>query len=476
MYWCRRILKTTILVAALMTSTAVRAQVNDEAVSALRAVNDFEWSQMSFRVVDQDGRPITGAIVRPWALRWGGWWSPEAYGSPPRVTTDVKGIATIDFPKNSRLRGRRPIDEISFFISHEDFCTENADVRLFPEGAPNLPSVKLQRGVKLRIAGVAPGSDQPLSHCHVILEGSDGDEPEFTARPDGWLDSIPIQKDRRWFRVVRLVPGELPQFSLPRTWTMEKNEPIEMKVEVYPGVKVLGRISDLVPRPINRGRVVVWCGSPKQQLTAIDQNRSSPIWWRETVSIRNDGTFEFPSLPAGYLAQFFAIADDYVSSQPTDDAYEKCVNWFNETERGRHLSFRYGQVLRLVGKQQNLVLDMEQAGRVQVKCVDQQGHPLNGIKVASWPNQYIVGAGATIFCEFRSSVNQLRGWDWFRSRDSNPYQVLTNANGEATLLSMPKGQRGLVTDDPFWKCQADLNVNVTAGKTETVLLELERTQ
>ena len=216
--------------------------------------------------------------------------------------------------------------------------------------------------------------------------------------------------------------------------------------------------------------------SPKQQLTAIEQNRSSPIWWRETVSIRNDGTFEFPSLPAGYLAQFFAIADDYVSSQPTDDAYEKCVNWFNETERGRHLSFRYGQVLRLVGKQQNLVLDMEQAGRVQVKCVDQQGHPLNGIKVASWPNQYIVGAGATIFCEFRSSVNQLRGWDWFRSRDSNPYQVLTNANGEATLLSMPKGQRGLVTDDPFWKCQADLNVNVTAGKTETVLLELERTQ
>ena len=175
----------------------------------------------------------------------------------------------------------------------------------------------------------------------------------------------------------------------------------------------MGRIPDDVARPIERGHVVV-AGAvhPSIRNRRTNHGRVSPIWWVETVPIQKDGTFEFSSLPSGHLAQFYAFANDSISAQPTDEAYETSCKWFSEQNRQRNNFFRCGQILRLAGSKSEITIEMEPAGQVLVKCVDPEGHPLRKISVSSWPNQYMVGGGSTVFCtrqiQSRSSPRSIR--------------------------------------------------------------------
>ena len=80
---------------------------DDSAVSALSAVNGIAWSRMVVKVVDAEGRPIAGAVVRPWALRAGnghGLWTEDAFGAPKRTRTDAAGQSEVVFPQSSKWR------------------------------------------------------------------------------------------------------------------------------------------------------------------------------------------------------------------------------------------------------------------------------------------------------------------------------------------------------------------------------------
>ena len=470
------------VIAALIVEGAgwqwVRADDEDEsAVSALRAVNNIAWSKMTVRVVDSEGEPIEGAIVRPWALRAGGGhgrWNEEAYGAPQRTTTNATGETDVVYPHSITWSETHTVVQVSLIVSHREFCTKNAHVDLRTGDPPEVRRVTLDRGVRLRIAGVEPGSDRPLSHCHVLLEGVETGEPEFVPEADGWMQSIPVRENRRWFRVVRTPPGEPPQFSKPMAWTPDDPSSRELRAEVRPGVRVLGKLSDAVPRPIVRGHVVAWCGSPSRRDADAGQERTEPIWWIETVPIREDGSFEFPSLPSGYLAQIYALANDSISSQPSDEAYKTCCEWFAVKDRERTEHFRHGQILRLAGNKSQITLDMEPAGQARVKCVDATGRPLARVQVSSWPNQYMVGGGSTIFCTHQSSLDQLRGTqrtDWWRD---NPFSVETDANGEGVIRNLPKGDQSIHAGNDRWVSKQEQKFESTPGKTTTLIMALER--
>src|SRR6185312_2844851 len=77
----------------------------DHVASALRANNAIAWSQMTVKVLDPDGKPIEGAVVRPWALiaegRGAGFWNDVVYGSARRTTTSAMGEAEVVFPQSA---------------------------------------------------------------------------------------------------------------------------------------------------------------------------------------------------------------------------------------------------------------------------------------------------------------------------------------------------------------------------------------
>lgn len=436
-------------------------EAGDEIPSALKATNDVEWSQRPVRILDPDGNPLAKAVVKLWAMRAGsghGYWSEEAYGSGRQKDTATNGETIVNYPKT--VNRKLAVTEISLAVSHPHFCAKA--VHLPVEG--DIPEVALERGTKIRVAGVEPGSMVPLSDCHLMIENGEAAGPEFIREADGWLVSNPLKDNRRWFRVVRLTPDEPPQFGQPRAWSPDDPESLIAFVPIQQGVKVSGRISDNVARPIARGQVVVWCGSPVRKEDAVDNGRSSPIWWTDVAKIEEDGTFEFPSLPSGFLAQFYAYANDSISSQPSDEAYEKCCEWFTQQSQQRHGSFRYGQVFRLAGRTAKVTVEMEPGHEVTVRCVDEKGSPLAGVSVYTNPNQYIVGAGSNIFCTGYSTVEALRGDRYAFRRRSSIYHEKTNEEGFAVLRNIPEGSFSLGTSSRLWQSDDQLRLDCKADQ------------
>ena len=480
------------LIALVMVSTIPMTPMtfaddeSDYAADALLAANDIAWSKMFVKILDPEEQPVEGVIVRPWALRAGnghGAWDSEQIGAPVTTKTDANGIAEIVYPisVNWGLGDPVTVSEVSMFLSHSGYCTRNVHVGVPGEAKPpgvenDVRELNLKRGIRLRIAGVVMGSDQPLPDCHVLLEG-EASEREFVQENDGWMQSIPVSEERRWFRVVHAPAGKPPQFSKLMAWSPDDPTSLEVRVEVRPGARVLGKISDAVPRPITRGRVVVWCGSPARREEGANRAKPRASWWYDHVPIAEDGTFEFSSLPSGYLAQFYAMANDWISAQPTDEAYEVCCKWFAEENHKRNDFFRNGQVLRLAGGETQITLEMEPAGQVRVKCTDPDGRPLVRIEVSCWPNQYMVGGGSTLLCIRQSSLDRLKGQGRIEWSRDNPFSAETNAEGEVLIRNLPQGNQGLYAGNAVWKSQQEEHkFDVQAEKTTEITLVFQRSR
>jgi hypothetical protein len=419
--------------ADLQEEPAIAGDETSSVASALRAVNDIPWSQMTVKIVDTAGVPIPNAIVRPWALRAGkghGVWQETMFGSPPRSKTDAQGEAVVTYPVSVDWGEPHPVVQVSMIVVHDDYCSTNSHVDIPKDDPPSIPQLILEPGVQIRVAGVEPGGDQPLSDCHLLIENSETAEPEFKREPAGWLRSTHI--------------------------------------------RLSGTLSDAVPRPILRGHVVAWCGSPNRNHADGQPQDSRPIWWIDSAPIREDGTFVFSSLPSGYLVQLYALANDSISSQPSDAAFETCCKWFGVKDRQRIPSFRGGQILRLSGGESRITLEMETAGQVRVKCVDDGDRGLPGVLVSAWPNQFIVGAGSTVFCMRNSTLDQLRDGVKIDMERGNPFAVKTNANGEAVITNLPAGRQSLYAANEHWKCTEEIEIESRPAETATFTITLKR--
>lgn len=462
------------VIARAATPDAVRVVEEDELIaSALQPANGVEWCMMTVQVVDAQGSPIEGATVRPWALRAGnghGTWN-ETMGAPRETVTGRDGQTSVVYPKEIAWRNEvNPVVSVSIIVKHAEFVARNVHVSTGP--ADVVTKLDLKPGVRLRVAGVEPGADKPLDHCYLTIENPDAGGQEFVREASGWLQSSPISQDRRWFRVIHAAPDQPPRFSQLLAWTPDDPTTRERLVEVRTGTRVEGKVSDDVPRPIRRGHVVACCGSPKH---AGDEQILNwrPIYWSETVPIGPNGTFVFESLPSGYLVQFYAFANDFISAQPTDDAYQTCCRWFGEAP-SRNDIFRYGQILRLTGGHNEMTIQMEPAGEVRVKCIGPDGQPLRGIFIATSPNQYLVGGGSNVFCSTRSSLSGLLVPSGKRDpRESSIYTARTGEDGMATIRNLPTGEQTIVAGSPLWVGDA-AEARSNPGRPAELVLELRR--
>lgn len=460
-------MRYTLLFVVACLSSIAHADEEEVIASAIRPANDVEWCTVTVQVVDAEGAPLEGATVRPWALRSGGGhglWR-DSIGAPRETATDRDGRTGVVYPKELPWRNvENPVVAVSIVVKHPEFVARNIHLNVIPDSV-DVQKLVLKPGIRLRLAGVEPGTDKPLEHCYLSMENADVGEHEFVREANGWLRSTPISEDRRWFRVIHAAPGKPPRFSQLLAWTPDDPATRERLVEVRAGTRVEGKISDDVPRPIERGHVVAICGSPKRTEDQGIRNWQ-PLAWEETVPINADGSFVFESLPSGYLVQLFAMANNYISAQPSDESFEICCKWFGANPRKSRV-FRYGQVLRLTGSTTEMTLEMEPAGEVRVKCVDPDGQPLRGVPVGCSPNQYEVGFGSTIFCQKSSSLSGL-----LKSpavQESSSYWAKTGSDGVATIRNLPAGNYSFGVGGPVWtsvKARAD---SVPDRPTELVL-------
>ena len=168
--------------------------------------------------------------------------------------------------------------------------------------------VVLQKGAILKIS-VRPDSLGPRqASLYAQVSAAWFDETDFWSRPElGVIVTRQLRAGPQKLRAIQFDSNGTVWFSDIISVTTVTGQANELLVDLKPGVAVHGRLDVTVPRPVTNGRVVVhvWPRGLKAQ--------DSPPDWHAFTSVREDGSFDISSLPAGDL-ELVALCDGFVST------------------------------------------------------------------------------------------------------------------------------------------------------------------
>jgi hypothetical protein len=147
--------------------------------------------------------------------------------------------------------------------------------------------------------------------------------------------------------------------------------------------------------------------------------------WGDWVPIREDGSFEFVSLPRSGKIQMIAKCDGFVGK--ADD-------------RG----FTIGESFEIEEVETRVTLEMTPTIDVEIVVTDKAGLPISGADVGFSPNQLWDGWGSQIVGEKWKSIDEVVARldptksDPERERDFRDYLSETDAEGIARIRNLPE--------------------------------------
>ncbi|MEO8268511.1 MAG: hypothetical protein ABI557_02250 [Aureliella sp.] len=396
-----------------------------------------EMGSYSVKLVSPDDKPIVGAAVLVNGVRCaedpGSWysWPTTNAGKDNSFITDENGEATFEYPK---FLGAPPdystITTLTFNFSHSGFVSDRAEAAIDELKTTHT----LQPGCRVVFTAVDE-QQQSIDRFGCLIGGP---SPDWKLS-DGTIQSSAVPSGK--WQTMLVAPREdgVTLFSgiLPARYASGGEFKIN-NVRLSPGLRVQGKLSDNVPRPIVDG-VVIAFSQPKPTPEAIEKREA--ISWTDAVKIAADGSFEFASLPASGRLQLISVCRDWVI---VDQAREG-----NPLRGGS----KQGILLDLDNTDiksnllDKVVLDMEPTGTLEVTVVDGDGNPVSDIRVGTNPNQLLEDYGSQILGESYVSLDVMREqWDpafepptvWDPDRQSR-YYLKSSINGKATIYSMPVG-------------------------------------
>lgn len=448
------------------------------------------------RVVDGVGKPVAGAIIHPEGLRTkpgpyaGGWYSwrigkNQAPGSP--VTTDSQGYASVPYPKY--VFERIETGTVCLSVEHPDYAPARPECRVTltpPAGAPWRAWFDYVSDRVRHKALVAPTQPMVLQQGAVlILSMKPGAGPTQGSPLSAQISSLSIDTENFWLRpspdvlvTRRLAPGQTAVraiqfdangsawFSDVISITAVAGQTNEVTVELKPGCSVHGKLDQTVPRPIHDGRVIanIW---PRNESPS-----GSPPQWHTWTNIQPDGSFVLPSLPEGEL-ELVALSDGFVSTNGPGKYH-----------------FHYPQKWSLVGKELDIVIGMEPTACLEVTVQDDQGKPLAGARVGTWPNiRYgewsatVIGEDCYNTADWLKSNDQRESLNnWWRNHqirftsttDLSGVAIIRNLPAEANVFTVDHPRLGLPTVDTGFGQKARQSAMVLRpGGTNQVTVRLE---
>lgn len=404
------------------------------------------------QVVDPQGRPVRGAVVRARGLRtkaervsWHSW-IPERHGEPATGETNIDGLVELTYPKF--VLEELETGEVDWLVDHADYVVTADDLKVDAD----LGVVKLRRGHRIAVTAVRGDTgDRILSDLFAVLSGGSFNDVWKMYR-NGTLVSRTVARDRNRLRIVHLPDDGPALFSRVVNPADSGNSQrvLLRNIPLFPGTRLQGRLSDTVPRPVPNGHVAVRV----MQHAGIRQSEKR-LNWRHWVPIQADGSFVVESLPADSIAQIIAVCDGWISSRASPESLE----YVGLAEfRGQvHHNRVTPQVFPVVGEEVSCEISMEQAASCRVSVVTMSGVPIEHAAVSLWPNQMWLSGGSQLvgagFCTDRFlklTADQQRllqhwsSWQMFEELGvmkslGNVYQQTTDANGVAVIRLLPGG-------------------------------------
>lgn len=350
-------------------------------------------------VVDDKDQPVEGAKVRV------GWWEDNEGDMLGKIVinppiTNQKGEVTIQVPEGA-ARAQ---------ISAEAEGYAKAGSQYSLSGSPKLV---LQPGRIIRVKAM-DGKGNRLPDAYPLLEDSHilGREFKQDDQRLGYFTSPVVKLDRRWMRVVaRKEEGPVLFSRLIDVTSPERVEEDGTIVAILePGIRLEGRLDDSVPKPIKNGCVELYINE------GADHKIGGGWTWQQTADVKEDGTFEFDSLPTGGHVQLIALVDGYQSTRPTVQSLKNYLKLHNAGEESildnairRHDAFWPHLFPLTQGLYKTEVeLPCTPTTSLDVKVVDPLGQPIEGAEVKFNPNGLFLGGElfipATVSLEMSNQI------------------------------------------------------------------------
>ncbi len=412
------------LLGVLLTSGLSEAQ-------SKTSIDFKKMAPLVVEVVDDQGRPIVGATVYPYAMRavenanGHGYWNEDLIGPPKLEITDNLGRATVHYPVNiGAATEPRTTGMVSFEVKHTDYVRIVTNFDLGPEVA----KVEMKAGCEIQLSAVDQ-TGQAISDFAVAVAGRVA--PEYWASDDKGGRRTRAASDGTWQTMLIKSQDDGPTlFSGVLPLRVRPDQDVKIRnIKLLPGTRVTGELSDNVPRPVKAGYVIATCAPKPAENSYAEQNPS--LVWHDWTEIRDDGTFDFASLPRGGEMQLIAVCDGWLSSTIPPSPHR----------------FTEGQLFQLDKDeaQFELTIAMEPTGTLELTVLGPGGDPLSEGEVGSWPNQLYLKGGSTLLGSRYKSIEifkrqllppQERQPARYRRDVVMPYQGKL-VDGKVTLKGLP---------------------------------------
>ncbi|MGB7343884.1 MAG: hypothetical protein WBD20_06710 [Pirellulaceae bacterium] len=375
-----------------------------------------------------DGKAVEGVEVRLYACRCEE--NRGAHYSWPRNNTDAKtsltsdadGVVTIEYPvKFGEPSNWLTISQISMAFTHSQYVP--AEMHIDPREGDTEKELKL--GCELSFSATDP--DRQPVEVHAVIAGP-GRSAKWVRDDDQTIRSRAIP-DGSW-QTILVSPRENGRhlFSGVLPVRLADQQDVKLRnLRLKPGLRITGHLSENVPRPVKNGRIEAYCLPKPAGRTWGDEDPS--VSWTETVNVQADGSFDFLSLPRSGVIQFLCVCDGWVS---VDDGFEKPAGTFKQG-----LLTTVADLDTKDDYCDNLVLQMEPTGKLQVTVTGPDGKPLEGARISTNPNQYSHLAGSTVLGHFSRSIKSFVKDLPDLNDDSSLFSGMTDKNGKVTLKGIP---------------------------------------
>ncbi len=431
-----------------------------------------ELLTLPVEVVDSEGQPVAEAKVIPWALRCSqghGLWRPDGLGDsePPALTTDSQGRVNVPYPRYAVLGERVRTTQVTLSIDHPDFAYEMYESVDVPRKDSDAHIIELQRGATVEITPTINGDPVSPDGLHAVWSDGRSYLPGAAiATDDGTLRIPPMPAGKKQIMLVRVEGGRATHFSKIVDLDLKDGETVREQVELRPAVRIVGKLSDNVPRPVRNGRLSFRTVSHKA--TGIDQCE-----WFDWTPIAEDGTFTIESWPADEALQLVALCDGFMAQpgQPPRDAGED--RYTIATSRP--------QIITPDDFGKAVTIPMVPLVRCEIEVVDDTGSSLPAVEVSSCPNVYWWYNSSQLYCDPLASGDKfLLSGDFqgcVEESYPNMFSATTNGDGRAVLL-LPAGAIDIFAacldyEQPIQRGMRRQEIELVAGEVATVRLVMQ---
>ncbi|MCU0713887.1 MAG: hypothetical protein MUC43_17650 [Pirellula sp.] len=343
-------------------------------------------------VVDEQDKPIPGVKLVPWALGSGqyhGVWGtfegkPDVSGMDPiSEMTDQDGTAEILYPILRDAKEKVKTLSVSVRFEHLYYScgdTKHIDVPLADDGPYK---VVMTATASIDLKPMIDGQAVPLDEIYA-----------FWSNPRSWsVEGAPEKLASGHLRILGFLPGDnrvllarmvddrITHFTDVVVFNATAGGHEEQNVPLTPAHRVVGKLSDDVPRPVRQGRVVA--------RTIPDLSDVNKVMWTDWAEVSADGSFVLEAWPATESIQLIALCDGYIATSgdaPTEDLKLPKDPYY------RPHSFPAGST--------DIVVPMKPLSPVTVTITDETNTPIKDMFVAAAPNVGWWAYGSQIYADF----------------------------------------------------------------------------